>query len=421
MKILWMKPVLPYPPTQGTKRVTLQILANLVPRHRVRLFARLVSRDETRAVEELQSAVPGLEVRAPLAPNRVSVLHRAAYRLRIHAALRRGIPPVETYTALPPLLAAFAEEAAAFGPDLVVAEYWYGAPYLRAAGPGPKALFAHDIEYLARGRTADGGLHVERSRRGGRVAMEREREQRALREAPAVWFLTPADRDAAVATAGVAVERTEIVPYGLDLAGELARPGRDEPAEDGETVLLFGSYAADFNRDALEHTLDAVWPEILSRRPSARLLVAGGGLPDRLRERALRAGAEVRGEVQSVRRLLLSASVVLVPLRYGGGLRIRLLESLALERAVVGTPVGVLGMGPERDREVLAADTPAGLAGEVARALDDPALRRHLGEAGRRWVQERHDAAAAARAHLEIVERARERGSSGDAAAPPIG
>ncbi len=113
------------------------------------------------------------------------------------------------------------------------------------------------------------------------------------------------------------------------------------------------------------------------------------------------------GEVEDVRALLLSAAVVLVPLRYGGGLRIRLLESLALERAVVGSPVGVLGMGPEAGREVLAEDDAERLAAAVVRALSDPGLRGALGAAGRRWVAAHHGSTAAASAQRELVRRAK--------------
>ena len=417
MKILWMKPILPYPPTQGTRRVTLQLLQNLAPSHRIRLFTRLLSSGERREASRLAEAVPGLEVQARLAPNRVSALHRAFYRFRVRNELARGVPPVEAYTALPSLVRDFEEVARSFSPDLVVVEYWYSFPYLRAAGRRPCVLLAHDVEHRARARVPEGrsGFHVEASRDRAWAPVERERERAALGGAPFVWFLTEADLGLAVEDAGVDPARAAVVPYGLDLGGSLAPRREGDPDESPESVLLFGSYAADFNRDALAFTLDAVWPEIRERRPEARLLVAGGGLPSGLAGKARALGAEVRGEVADVRRLLLGSSVVLVPLRYGGGLRIRLLESLALGRAVVGTPTGVLGMGPRDGVEVLAAETPADLARHVVRALADSELRLRLGAAGRRWVETHHDPEAAGRAHRDLVLRSRTVQQPGDA------
>jgi glycosyltransferase involved in cell wall biosynthesis len=407
MRILWMKPILPYPPTQGTRRVTLQLLQNLVPQHTVRLFARRLAASETTAVHDLEARVPGLEVSAPLAPNRASTLHRALYRFRTRAATRRGSPPIETYTCLPPLLDAFAGEVDRFHPDLVVVEYWYAAPYLARVPHLPRVLFAHDIEYAARRRAA--AFLQEGSRAPEWAELEETREKAALSGAPFTWYLTEADRNEALTALGIEPGRTGIVPYGLDLQGALAPPGPGDPAEDPERVLFFGSFAADFNRDALDFILNAVWPEIRRRRPSARLAVAGGGLPPGAARRVRASGGEVLGEVSEVRSAVLTAAVVLVPLRYGGGLRIRLLESLALGRAVIGTPVGVLGMGPRAEEEVLVAEDPGELAELVVRALGDPALRRELGARGRSWVERHHDREAAARSQRELVTRTLDR------------
>lgn len=404
MRILWMKPILPYPPTQGTRRVTLQLLQNLAGEHTIRLFARRLHKAERADVTALEREVTGLDVVAPLAPNRTSFLHRAVYRVRARAAVRRGIPPVETYTALPALVDAFGREAERFRPELVVVEYWYSFPYLERIRGVPAVLFAHDIEYLARERA--GVFSAEGSRGSAWSALEAARERRALAGAPAVWFLTEGDRAEAIRNAGVSADRSAVIPYGLDLDVALAARRAGDPPEVAERVLFFGSFAADFNRDALEYTLADLWPRIVRGRPGASLLVAGGGLPPGLARRAREAGAEILGEVADVRALLLAAAVVLVPLRYGGGLRIRLLESLALERAVVGSPVGVLGMGPEAGREVLAGDDSESLAGAVVCALSDPDLRRALGAAGRRWVAAHHGWTAAASAQRELVLRA---------------
>ena len=72
----------------------------------------------------------------------------------------------------------------------------------------------------------------------------------------------------------------------------------------------------------------------------------------------------------------------------------------------MGSPVGVLGMGPEAGREVLAGDDSESLAAAVVRALSDPDLRGALGAAGRRWVAAHHGSAAAANAQRELVRRA---------------
>lgn len=402
MRILWMKPVLPFPPTQGTRRVTLQLLQTLAPRHEIRLFTRLLDPGEREDARRLEAAVPGLAVRAEVAPNRRSMAHRVYYRAATRIGAVGGVPPVEGYTAPRSLVEAFAEEATRFDPELVVAEYWYASPYLDAVGDRPRVLFAHDVEY--RVREGAGDRTRERGRGGGYGALETARERRALAGAPFLWFLTEGDRNAAAQDLDIPRDRSAVMPYGMDLETRFPLRADTDPPEPPATVLLFGSFAADFNRDALVFTLDAVWPELRRLKPDARLVVAGGGLPAGLAERCRTAGATVRGEVDDVREVLLSATVILVPLRFGGGLRIRLLESLALGGTVVGTPVGVLGMGPGAEREVLVGETARELAGQAARAIEEPALRRALGEAGRRWVAEHHGLPRSAARQLELVD-----------------
>jgi glycosyltransferase involved in cell wall biosynthesis len=405
MRILWMKPVLPFPPNQGTKRVTLQILEGLAGDHEITLFTRLLDEAERSSVEALRERVPRLRVEAMLAPNRRSILHRATYRLRTRLGALRGEPPVRAYTCLPPLRHRFAELAREARPDLLVAEYWYSAPYLDAVPGVPGVLFAHDLEFLAR---AGAGEAADATRGGLAGRHDAAAERAALAAAPRTWFLTEGDRAGAVAEAGVDPARSAVLPYGLALDGELAPRREGDPGEERDSVLLFGSFAADFNRDALAFLLDDILPALRALKPEVRVTVAGGGLAEGARRRAEAAGVRVAGEVSSVRSALLRSAVVLVPLRFGGGLRIRLLEALALERAVVGTPVGVLGMGPRDGREVLAGETAAELAGQVARLLEDPVLRRGLGRAGRVWVEERHGLAAARREQARLVIEAAE-------------
>ena len=80
-----------------------------------------------------------------------------------------------------------------------------------------------------------------------------------------------------------------------------------------------------------------------------------------------------------------------VPLRKGGGTRLKVLEALALGTPIVSTSKGVEGLALENNRHVLVADTPAEFAAATARLLSQPALRAKLAEAGRRVARERFD------------------------------
>ena len=398
MKILWFKPILPYPASSGTRRVTLQVLKNLASQHEITLFTMLLSESEKKAVLDLEREVPGLKVVAPIAPNKSSQWRRLWYRLVTRWKAGRGIPPIQSYTCFPELVRQWRSLSLELQPDLAVIEYWFAMPYLQAAEAKTKVLFAHDIDFQVHERA--GSLPRDSGRGGPWAELESAHEKKALLEAPHSWFLTEGDAEAARA---LGVSGASVIPYGLELSGELAPRRESDPPANPMEVLFFGSFHADFNRDGLRFVLEEVWPELRRLQPSAKLCVAGNGLPESLRVRCKDAGVDVLGEVDAVRDVYLSASVILIPLRYCGGLRIRLLEALALKCAVVGTRWGVLGMGPAHERELLAADSGPELAGQVARLLETPGERKRLGKAGRRYVEEHFSIQRAAEGQRALV------------------
>jgi glycosyltransferase involved in cell wall biosynthesis len=101
---------------------------------------------------------------------------------------------------------------------------------------------------------------------------------------------------------------------------------------------------------------------------------------------------------------LAGASVVLVPLRSGGGTRLKILEAFGAGRAVVSTALGAEGIEAVNRRHLLISDSAVGLADEVAALLQDPERRRELAAGGRRLAEERYGWEAIGAALLEDVE-----------------
>jgi glycosyltransferase involved in cell wall biosynthesis len=116
-------------------------------------------------------------------------------------------------------------------------------------------------------------------------------------------------------------------------------------------------------------------------------------------------GVDVVGFVDDLRPYLASAAALVVPLRLGGGTRLKIVEGMAMGRPIVSTTLGAEGIEATPERDILIADEPAAFAASVIRLLDDPALRRRLGQAGRQLAVERYSWAAAA-ARLEVFLRA---------------
>ncbi len=110
------------------------------------------------------------------------------------------------------------------------------------------------------------------------------------------------------------------------------------------------------------------------------------------------------GSVADVRPWLAQATVVVVPLRSGGGTRLKILEALAMSRPVVSTTLGAEGLDLEAGREIQIADDPGVFARRVVELLADPAARQRLGTAGRRRVEQSYDWSVAGRQLLGAYE-----------------
>jgi glycosyltransferase involved in cell wall biosynthesis len=187
-----------------------------------------------------------------------------------------------------------------------------------------------------------------------------------------------------------------VVPNGVDtahfsraaLVGERAGPLALLP----NTLVFSGTLDFRPNIDAVLWFAREVLPRIRAQRPEARLLVVGKRPAQALRALAEQGTLTLTGEVPDARPFIAGAAVYIVPMRIGGGVRLKLLEALALEAPVVSTTMGAEGVaGLCGDEHCLLADDPGGFAAAVLRLLDDPTLSRRLGAAGRELARERYD------------------------------
>jgi glycosyltransferase involved in cell wall biosynthesis len=130
-------------------------------------------------------------------------------------------------------------------------------------------------------------------------------------------------------------------------------------------------------------------PQLVARYPHLRMAIVGRKPPESiLAQRS--AAVEVTGVVEDVRPWIEGADVVIVPLRIGGGTRLKILEAMAMGKAVVSTTLGAEGLDVVPDRDLLIADDAAGLVAQVGRLLDDPELARRLGASARQLVASRY-------------------------------
>lgn len=393
MRIAIVKPIVPWPPIQGTRRVTLLLLEALAGEHEVTMFAPFQSAEDEAAARVLERRT-GCRVIGVPAPNRRSPWHRAFYKAFYLARSVSGRhSPRVLYASPDELVARVADFAAAAPIDLAIFEYWYTYRFRAALPARRRVLLAHDAEFEVN-RLAGGSQRAW-------AAVEAQREAEACRSVDRVWTLTAHDRTALARLSGRPERDFDQMPFGVDVE----RLALDPATAAADRVLFFGAFQADFNVDALRYLLESIWPRVRTIRPSAQLVVAGGGLTADLARRIRQAGGETVGPVEELRDLYASSGVVVIPLRFGGGLRIRLLESLAAGRAVVATPIGAGDVQGVAGRDFVVAESPDDLARNIVELLADPARREGLGRAGQALVRA-HYSESAARAGILRLARA---------------
>jgi glycosyltransferase involved in cell wall biosynthesis len=182
-------------------------------------------------------------------------------------------------------------------------------------------------------------------------------------------------------------DRLAILPNGVrvpDSAGV--------PPHDSRTLLFVGTLHYEPNQDALRYFLDVVLPTIWQQRPDVRFQIVGHGPLDWLDERVARESRiSLARSAPDVRPFYEQATLVVAPVRHGGGTRIKVLEALAYGRPLVSTTFAAEGCGLVDGTHVVYADDPASFAQRCVALLDAPAERARLGAGGREFVRRHYD------------------------------
>lgn len=190
-----------------------------------------------------------------------------------------------------------------------------------------------------------------------------------------------------------------VVPCGItptDLGDATPEPG---------SVGFIGSLDFRPNQDAVEWIIDELWPRVIERAPKARLSIAGSTPPGWLRRKA-RGKIEFLGAVDDARAFMQRMSVIIAPLFAGGGMRIKVLEAMALARPVVATTIGAGGIDVENGRDILIADDALSFAEWIVRLLHEHDLAVRIGNAARVTVAQRYDNDTLARGLLDFYKSA---------------
>ncbi|MCB0203901.1 MAG: glycosyltransferase, partial [Anaerolineae bacterium] len=403
-RLLFLAPQVPYPPHQGTTIRNYNLMANLAEDYEVHLLCfqqegddpvgntplpRLLTvvdstpapkRSTTRrAITTVTSRLPDMALR----------LASDTYQTRLGALLeqyRYDIVQIEGI------------EMAPYGLWLANHPLWRSAR-VKENLPGipigrPALVFDdHNAEYVLQQRAWE--TDVRRPARWHAAAYSaiqvnklRRYERQICQQADRVVAVSEADRDSLRALDSSL--NITVVPNGVDLDYYAAYSReRDSQAPDyGPQALVFTG-KMDFrpNIDAVVWFANEVLPLIQRAEPETRFVIVGKEPHPRVQELASRPGVTVTGWVPDIRAHIAAAAVYVVPLRIGGGTRLKVLEAMAMRSAIVSTRLGCEGF-PLGGQEIItfADDAPAFADATVA-LLRDPARRARQGEAGRLFVE----------------------------------
>lgn len=158
----------------------------------------------------------------------------------------------------------------------------------------------------------------------------------------------------------------------------------------GQVVLFVGAFLHTPNVEAVSWLSESIVPLVKARVGEARFTCVGADPPQALRRQAEAAGVTVTGRVPDVSAYLADADVGVVPLRSGGGVKLKTLEMMAAGRAIVTTPIGIEGIEAHDGEHVLVADTAEAFAAHIVRLLEDDGLRARLGRSARALALQHH-------------------------------
>lgn len=285
-------------------------------------------------------------------------------------------------------------------PRVAVFDFLHSAVLARWPLTVPSVLFTHNVEAEIVER------HLQHSTQFWKKALWRNQlakmrrfESDTLRRFDRVVAVSA--RDAGRFKEDYGVAQVDVIPTGVNL-----EYFHYVPSESNSRVVFTGSMDWLANIDAIRWFRAEVWPRIKVQHASATMTVVGRNPPPDLSQSASASDWTVTGRVDDIRPHIQGAAVYVIPIRIGGGTRIKAYEAMAMGVPVVSTAVGMEGLDVQPVRHYLQADTAEQFAQAVTSLLSQPQLGRDLAEHARRRVEERYSNATVAREFEKICEKA---------------
>jgi glycosyltransferase involved in cell wall biosynthesis len=379
MKILWVKAGKLLPVDTGGKIRSYNILRALASVHEVGLLTYYGGARDAAYESAILKEFPGATSIHTAAPDANAFRQSLDYLLRLlhsapYAVSKFTDPRVRRQ------VGSWLEEKRF---DIAVCDFLSASLNFPDRSATPTVLFQHNVESALWRRMAGTESHsVKKIAYAVESSKMTRYESAALRKFPHIIAVSEADRQQMLSM--VPEARISVVPTGVDTRKfAIAPPSKAEPPR----VVFTGSMDWEPNIDAMEYFCGQIWPRIRAAFPTAVFQIVGRNPHPKILKLASDS-VQVTGTVPSVVDYLHAATVVVVPLRIGGGTRLKIFEAMAMGKALVSTSIGAEGLDVQNGRDLILADNADGFADAILRLLGDAPTRRGLEEAAVRLASQ---------------------------------
>lgn len=381
MRILFLAFEVPYPLDRGGRIKTFHYLKALTRSHQVDLVALTRTQECEKNLDHLQSNLSFEDVYS--IPINLSQLRKVRLALKSLWQTTPFVMALYASTEGKRLLERLLNSGHF---DLIYADHLHMAQYVPGQTLASTLLDQHNVESVILRRFVDSqsSKPLQWFARLEYRKMSRY-EPEMCRRFDAIWVTTEVDKKL-IAPWLLPQQHVQVLPIGVDT--DYFQP--ESRKRDGRTLISIGTLSWPPNADGVLWFYGEVYSLIKKRVPNIKFVIVGANPPPAIRRLAEDPSVEVTGWVDDIRPLMARSTAMVVPLRSGSGMRVKILNALATGLPVVSTSVGCEGIAATPGDDILIADDGDTYVQRIVTLLKDQRLQRKLSKNGDRLIQERY-------------------------------
>ena len=385
MKILVVSPHPPNPKGGGSPTRLYYLLRELAKVHEVDAIIGECWGGETPR-ELLEPLCTHLHVAKPLPRNPSGGVWERRFRRWVRWFVGPASDVRDVLRIREPVAASLAASISRSRPDLIYVHHSMGAVVITGVSPQiPVLIDLHNVMCSYYFRSLKLACNWRQRLEALREALKMFAFERQLFQS-AAKFVTCSVQDASVVQRMAELSTVNVVPNGVDYEHFAGQPGGDPT-----NLLFLGTLSYLPNSDAVSYCVHEILPKIRSTCPEVRLTVIGMEPPPEILDLDNGSSVRIVGQVDDVRCYSRKSAIHLVPIRLGSGTRLKILEALAMGRAVVSTSIGAEGLDLEDGIHLFIADTAEEFARKAIMLINNPDLRERVALAGQSFVRQNYD------------------------------